>query len=304
MTARIPPLPALRAFAAFIRLGSVQAAAEALSLTPGAVGHQIRALEEVLQLPLLERQGRRMILTEHGLLYGYQIRQALDDIASATESTALKGRTRGSTRVVRVSLLPSWAQGWLLPRLPSFCRQFPQTRLVFHGSMDYVDLGAGTVDCAIRFGHGSWPDAVVRPLMGDRLMVLAAPKLLGKRPPQTVEQLLRLPLLQSQESWASWLSSLPAPLNDVQRPAARLEFTDSTHLLEAARLGLGIALSRRSIADSLLERGELVPAFDHDCPHASSYYALLPKTASPTEATEQFLGWLQTECARFFKRRA
>ena len=84
MNARIPPLPALRAFAAFIRLGSVQAAAEELSLTPGAVGHQIRALEEVLQLPLLERQGRRMILTEQGRLYGYQIRQALDDIASAT----------------------------------------------------------------------------------------------------------------------------------------------------------------------------------------------------------------------------
>ncbi len=135
--------------------------------------------------------------------------------------------------------------------------------------------------------------------MGDRLVVVASPRLLGKRPPRTVEQLLRLPLLQAQESGSTWLSTLPTHEQPVERARARLEFTDSTHLLEAARLGLGVALTRRSIADSLIAREELMPALAHECEHTSSYYALLPNSARPSEATEAFLSWLQYECARF-----
>lgn len=299
MSSRIPPLPALRAFAAFIRQGSIQAAAEELSLTAGAVSHQIRALEDFLNLPLLEKQGRQLLLTEKGRLYGYRIRQALDEISSATYSTAVKRKP--STPVVRLSALPSWAQGWLLPRLPTFCRRHPQIRLVIQGSMDYADLQTGTVDCAIRFGHGHWGDAVVQPLMSDQLIVVASPKFLGERPPQSVEQLLRLPLLESQESWSHWLSTLPEPPGPIQRPVARMEFTDSTHMLEAARLGLGIALSPRSIAESLLNRGELVKAFDHECPHTSGYYALLPPSGHPSEATQAFLTWLEEEGGRSMK---
>lgn len=299
MSSRIPPLPALRAFAAFIRQGSIQAAAEELSLTAGAVSHQIRALEDFLHLPLLEKQGRQLILTEQGRLYGYRIRQALDEISSATYSTAVQRKP--STPVVRLSVLPSWAQGWLLPRLPAFSRRHPQIRLVIQGSMDYADLQTGTVDCAIRFGHGHWVDAVVRPLMSDQLIVVASPKFLGKRQPQSVEQLLRLPLLESQESWSHWLSTLPEPPGQIQRPVARMEFTDSTHMLEAARLGLGIALSPHSIAESLLNRGELVKAFDHECPHTSGYYALLPPSGRPSEPTEAFLTWLQEEGGRYMR---
>ncbi len=127
MSKRIPPLPALRAFSAFIRLGSIQAAAEDLSLTAGAVSHQIRALEDFLQLTLLDRQGRRMSLTEQGRIYGYQVRQALEDLASATETTARRTHNRSRQSAVRVSVLPSCAQGWLLPRLGAFCRRHPRS---------------------------------------------------------------------------------------------------------------------------------------------------------------------------------
>ena len=92
------------------------AAADALSLTQGAVGHQIRALEDFVGQPLVSRQGRRMQLTEAGRIYGYQVRQALDDIAEATERLTL-GPERATAQAghVRVAVLPSFAQGWLLP---------------------------------------------------------------------------------------------------------------------------------------------------------------------------------------------
>lgn len=302
MNPRTPPLPALRAFAALVRLGSVNAAAEELNLTPGAVGHQIRALEDLLEVELVSRSGRQLALTEQGRMYGYQVRQALQDLAHATERVRTPSRSAQKEQVVRVAVLPSFAQGWLLPRLPRFAKLHPELRLVLHGSMAYEDLGTGQVDCAIRFGHGQWPDAAVRPLMPDRLLLVASPKLLGQRKPRTLAQVLRLPMLHSVESWASWLSSMDPPPVSLQRPAARMEFTDSTHLLEAVRLGLGVALTRRSIADHLLERGELVQAHPHECAHTSSYYALVPQSARPRTAVEQFLGWVQAECHRYVRQ--
>ena len=296
---RTPPLPALRAFAALVRLGSVSAAADELHLTAGAVGHQVRALEALLQVSLVEREGRQLRLTEQGRQYGYQVRQALQDLGEATERVRKLSRKSEAPSVVRVAVLPSFAQGWLVPRLTRFMRRHPDIRLVLQGTMDYADLETGRTDCAIRFGHGQWPDAVVRPLMPDRLLLVAAPALLRQRKEHTLAQLLRLPVLHSVENWAGWLSSMDGADMNLQRPAARMEFTDSTHLLEAARLGLGVALTRRSIADQLLARGELVQAFAHTCAHTSSYHALLPVKGRPQEATECFLGWLQEECQRF-----
>lgn len=304
MTTRTPPLPALRAFTALVRLGTIGAAAEELSVTQGAIAHQIRALESFLEVQLMERSGRRLTLTEQGRIYGYQVRQALDDIADATENTKRRSRAKKGEPVVRVAVLPSFAHGWLLPRLQDFCRLYPQVRLVFHGSMDYVDLNSGTVDCAIRFGHGNWSDAVIRHLMPDSLLLVAAPSLMGKRTITKLEQVMRMPLLHSIENWATWTKSMPDSDPIADRPRSRMEFTDSTHLLEAARLGLGVALTRRSIADNLLERGELIQAVKHECMHSSHYYALLPQATEVNESLEQFLGWLQVECARFTKVRS
>lgn len=299
---RTPPLPALRSFSALVRLGSISAAADELSLTRGAITHQIRALEKFLEIQLVERNSRQLVLTEQGRIYGYQVRQALDDIAAATAKLRKKRPQKRGEELIRVAILPSFAQGWLLPRLHHFCHLFPHVRLAFHASMEYVDINSGAVDCAIRFGHGNWPDMLVRPLMPDTLLLVASPQLLNPRVPATLEQVMKMPLLHAIENWSGWLSSMPGGLVHLRRPLTRMEFTDSTHLLEAARLGLGVALTRRSIADKLLSSGELVKALDHECEHASSYYALLPTTVEANESVAQFLAWLQTECSRFMRR--
>jgi hypothetical protein len=140
---------------------------------------------------------------------------------------------------------------------------------------------------------GRWPEAEVRPLMGDSLLLLAAPSLLGPEPPQTLQQVLQLPLLHASENWATWLADVPEAHSGVQRPASHMSFTDSTHLLEATRLGMGVALSRRSIADQLLQRRELVQAHAHECPHASAYCLLLPQVSGKHPARDAFADWLQ-----------
>lgn len=299
MNARTPPLPALRAFAAWVRLGSIQAAADELGLTAGAVSHQIRALEKFLDIALVERQGKKWRLTDSGRIYGYQVRQALQDIADVTERLRRRQPRRHTAQVLRVAVLPSFAQGWLLPRLADFMRWHPEVRLQLHSSMQYDDLAEGRVDCAIRFGHGQWPEVHSRLLMGDQLMLLASPQLLDAERPAHLQALLQLPLLHASENWSAWLAALPETDPQLQRPPTLMEFTDSTHLLEAARLGLGVALSRRSIADSLLQRRELVPAHPQLCAHSSSYHLLRPLQAPAHAACDAFADWLEGACARF-----
>jgi LysR family transcriptional regulator, glycine cleavage system transcriptional activator len=302
MHARTPPLPALRAFAAWVRLGTVQAAADELGLTAGAVSHQIRALETFLDIALVERQGKKWRLTDSGRIYGYQVRQALQDIADVTERLRRRRQHQPAPQTLRVAVLPSFAQGWLLPRLADFMRWHPEVRLQLHGSMQYDDLAEGRLDCAIRFGHGQWPEVHSRLLMGDQLMLLASPQLLADERPEGLKALLQLPLLHASENWSAWLASLPEADPQLQRPSPLMAFSDSTHLLEAARLGLGVALGRRSIADSLLRRRELVAAHPQLCAHSSSYYVLRPLQAAAHPAREAFVDWLEGACARFAAR--
>jgi len=296
-TPRTPPLPALRAFAAWVQLGSVPAVAQALSLTPGAVGHQIRALETHLGVALIEREGKKWVLTESGRIYGYQVRQALQDIAEVTERVQQRPRQNLAAEV-HVAVLPSLAQGWLLPRLPDFVRWHPALRVHLHSGMGYAPLGEGRWDCAIRFGHGQWPELQGQRLMGDRLMLLAQPQWLAQSGAHDLRSLLQLPLLQASENWSSWLADADPTLS---RPPPRLHTSDSTHLLQAAALGMGVALSRRSIADHLLTRGELVAAHPHQSVHASAYHVLWSPQRPPQGAVQAFIDWVLA-CGRRFEQ--
>lgn len=299
MPTQTPPLPALRSFAALVRLGSITAAAEELNLTQGAISHQIRSLEAFLDVPLVERSGRKLTLTDDGRIYGYQVRQALEDMASATERLKRRVRSDNAVTSLRVGVLPSFATGWLLPRLASFTSANRNVRLSLHASMALADFQGEAVDCAIRFGHGQWPDAQVHPLMHDRLVLVASPALCEKHHPATAAEALKLPLLHASESWSIWLASVSEHASALHRPASFMEFTDSTHMLDAARRGFGAALTRRSIADDLLAKGELVRVIDHECEHPSAYYVLSPRRATSSSALDQFLEWLQTEALRF-----
>ena len=302
MASTTPPLAALRSFASFVRLGSIAAAAEATNLTPGAIAHQIRALESHLTIALVDRTGRQLVLTPQGRAYGYKVRNALDEIAMASGVLQRPSTSKSAEAVVRVSALPSFANGWLLPRIAGFFRACPNVRLVIDGTMEYADLNGGVADCAIRFGQGAWPDTVVEPLMQDSLILVAAPTFLGETRLTNLSEVVGLPLLTSTESWTAWVADIAEPDSSHRHPSSLMEFTDSTHLVEAARLGLGLALTRRSIADNLIQRHELVKAFDHEREHNSSYYLVYPKAGEVSQPLAQFVSWLKVECDLYSAR--
>ncbi len=181
------------------------------------------------------RAGRSLVLTDEVQIYAYQIRQALGEIAGVTEKFLAKTKHPQLT----LSVLPSYGLFWLLPRLKGFMCAHPDLHLKLASTMEFVSFEQGLVDCAIRFGHGQWPDVHCEPLMADSLLVVAAANFNGGALPITPQAVLEQPLLHASESWPVWLSAAGI---EGQRPPATLEFTDSTLLLEAVRLGYGIAL--------------------------------------------------------------
>ncbi|MBW1245835.1 LysR substrate-binding domain-containing protein [Pseudomonas tolaasii] len=289
---KLPPLAALRAFEALARLGKVNLAALELHVTHSAVSHQIRSLEEYLDIALVTRHKRTLLLTEEGRVYAYQIRQALGEIAGVTEKLVAKARHPQLT----LSVLPSYAMYWLLPRLQGFMSAHPGFRLKLESSMEFASFEQGLIDCAIRFGHGQWADVQCEPLMADTLIVVAAPHFNAGVLPDTAHDILHQPLLHASESWPVWLSAAGV---EGQRPQASLEFTDSTQLLEAVRLGYGIALTRRSIAHSLIQRGDLVKLTDIEPAHSSRYYLVWPAGSQRSAQLNALQQWLKDEAEAF-----
>lgn len=292
MSNRLPPLPALKSFEALSRLGSVGAAAEELHVTHGAVSHQVRALEEHVGMQLLKRGSRQLALTEEGRIYAYQVRQALDDLEEATGRIMV----RSPDPLLTIAILPSFTALWLLPRLHGFIQRQPGMRLSLRASMAFADFESEPADCAIRFGHGQWPELHSERLMEEATLLVCAPGFRNGAVPATVEEALECPLLHASESWSTWLHAAGA---DELRPKALLEFTDSTHMIEAARLGLGIALTRRSLVHDLLRSGELVRVTDIEAQHQSSYYLVWPRKNHRIYEIQVFLQWIKTEIERY-----
>jgi LysR family glycine cleavage system transcriptional activator len=278
---RLPPLPALRAFAAVARLGNVSLAADELNVTYGAISHQIRALEEHLQAVLVVRAGRKITLTDAGRIYAYQIRQALEEMLAATERVV----TQLQSQQLVLSILPSFALYWLMPRLADFVAHHPGLRLSLSASMSFIDFDEDPADCAIRFGHGQWANLRCEHLMGDSLLLVAAPTF----KPMDVVTALSQPLLHASESWSLWLS---AAGHETSSPAAAIEFTDSSHMLDAARRGLGVALTRRSIAQSLIDSGDLQQVTDIEVVHPSSYFLVWPRRSHQNKNLLSLKKWL------------
>jgi len=294
MTERIPPLAALRAFITVARLGSLSAAAKALHLTHGAVSHQIRAIEDMLGQDLLVRQGRGVALTDAGRRYAYQVRPLLDELAQA--STQVRASQTHSSLVL--SVLPSWAMHWLLPRLSDWTHQQPHIHLSLRAGLLFTDLDSTRIDAAVRFGHGQWPNVQVQHLMGDALVVVAAPRLWPPTRKGQLKDWRQLPCMHAGESWAHWMGVAGL---DADVTSASLHFTDSTHLLEAARLGHGVALTRRSIANSLLAQGELVLVSPVQAPHPDAYHIVWPHSATVNPALRLFRDWLSVQVKQYEK---
>jgi LysR family glycine cleavage system transcriptional activator len=287
------PLGALRVFEAVATHLSFSAAAEALNVTPAAVSQQIKALEGYIQVPLFRRNGRRVEITDEGLEFLPAVRAGLEKLEFALQQ--IKQYRRAGP--LQITMLASFLQIWLLPRIRSFRRKYPNIDLRFHTSRELVDFSRTGHHVAIRFGRGNYPNLHTEKILDDWLVPVASPDLIKQY--GMIERgtnLGKYPLLESgDEPWsvwsqtdeeAAWLSRAPS-------------IEDSAGLLAAAEEGLGYALARWTLVTRALQKGTLRLAGKGALPYGSAYYFVCPKNFLTLPKVAQFREWLLATAGDF-----
>jgi LysR family glycine cleavage system transcriptional activator len=293
MARRFPPLSALRPFEAAARLESFSRAAEELALTHGAVSHQVRALEEHVGAPLFARHGKRVTLTPAGRAYAERVRSALEEIAHASEQL----RQRRDDRLT-VSVLPSFASRWLMPRLIRFMDAHPKIEVNVIASTELANFREDEIDVAIRFGVGPWPPHACEVFLEDEYFVVASPALAAKAKLKAPRDLLKARIIrEDRDYWKQWFDAAGVPIEEVRAARGPL-FNDSTYALQAAARGEGIALARRSIVTEDLERGVLKRLFELRVPSRERYWFVSPKESAETPKVKAFRKWVKEELGR------
>ena len=292
MARRLPPLSALRPFEAAARLESFSRAAEELSLTHGAVSRQVRALEDHVGVQLFARHGKRVALTPAGRAFAERVRNALQEILQAAEAL---GDTRRDHRLT-VSVLPSFASRWLMPRLIRFMDAHPEIEVSVMATTVLANFTADdAVDIAIRFGRGPWPGLVCEAFLDDEWFPVASPKMIRGKPPKEPKDLLRMRLMrEDRDAWQFWFAAAGVTLDE---PLSGPFFNDSTYSLQAAARGEGVALARRSIVGEDLERGTLKRLFKLSVPTRERYWFVSPKAIAQAPRVKAFRDWVKAELA-------
>ena len=292
MALRLPPMQALRAFEAAAREQSLTRAATALHLTHGAISHQIKALEEDLGVRLVERAGRGIRLTDDGERFAQRVRGVLSDLAAAVRELV----ERSNPRQLRISVTPSFAARWLLPRMARFTAAHPDIDLDVRASSAFVDFTRDDADLAIRYGFGGWPGITSEHLLDERFYPVCSPRLAGGKLPKRPADLARFTLLRSDDEF--WLPWFKAAGLTWPEPARGTMFNDTAHLMQAAVEGQGIALARTSLLGNDIRNGLLVRLFDVEVPSERSYYFAHPPRVAGAPKIALFREWLRAEVAR------
>lgn len=296
---KLPPLNALRVFEAAARHLSFTKAAEELHVTPGAVSQQIKSLEDFLETPVFRRERRALLLTDEAQASLPVLRDGFDKLLEAAE--ILAARTDGG--VLKVSVAPSFASKWLVPRLDSFQTAHPEIDVWVSADMDVVDFAANEVDLAIRYGAGDYPGLAVKHLLEEKIIPVCAPSLITSPDPLNApadlsnHTLLHDSGIDKDEScptWPMWLKAAGVTHDGVERG---LKFNQSSLVIEAAVAGKGVALAKAAIALSDLQAGRLVIPFDVTTPTDFSYYIVHPPSKSSSPSVQAFTKWLQEEAA-------
>jgi LysR family glycine cleavage system transcriptional activator len=291
--ARIP-LTTLPTFRAVARAASVRAAADELHLTHSAVSQQIRLLEEQLGFELFDRRGRRIALNAAGAALLRAVEPALAQIDDGVR--AAQAAAEGAAHLVRVTLLPSFAQRWLLPRMTQWRARHPDIVLQLEASQGLVDLQRDGLHCALRQGAGRWPGLVAEQLAQSPLITLGAPqaalRLRGRGPEALAEE----PLLGAAKYWDRWFAQ--AGLKIATRPVA--SFNDAGLMLQATEQGLGITLARELLAADALTEGRLVRLADAVLKDndIDAYWIAYPPALADWPPLTTFRRWLHEQMAQ------
>lgn len=298
---RLPPLNALRAFEAAARLRSFARAADELAVTPTAISHQIKGLEDTLGVELFVRLPRGLRLTPAGANYLPELTRGFDALARAGDR--LTGS--GMTGVMKISTMASLAHCWLVPRLITFHRRYPGLTLVVNATTRLVDFMREEVDVAIRYGKGGYPALRTVKIMEEEVFPVASPALLERGPAlDDWPDLARHVLLHDNgtfetEPWLNWQVWLRRAGADQLVDATRgIEYDNSAMLVDAAVRGHGVALGRSVLVAEHLREGRLVALFNTRRPADYAYFAVAPEPTADQPRVQAFISWLKEEAER------
>lgn len=283
-----PPLHALQGFVAAARLGNLSRAAESLNLTVSALSHQMRGLEQRLGYPLLIRHARGVGTTPEGQRLLEQLAPHLDAIAQAFQPFAAR-----RDDVLTLSITPSMASAWLVPRLGDFLAAHPKIEINLLSSAQLVDFERQLqVDAALRVGSGQWPGLTAEPLFDEWLVPMASPALVRKMGGKRARPLSEWPLLGDPDGeWERWFAlARQAP---PERYVASFDDSESHH--RAALDGVGVALGRVTRARLLVDSGQLVALSPHRLQTPWSHYLVYPPRSAGHGGFLAFRQWLQQQ---------
>ena len=256
MTVRIPPIQCLLSFEALARLRSVTQTAEELFVTPSAVSHRIKQLEQMVGTPLFGRSD--FSLTVEGSEYLAHVREGLSNLQRFPGQTPSLGRSK-----LRLAAPPTFARTILLPRLGQFHEAYPEIDVTIQVSIPLLDVVAEDADLIVRFGTGRYADLESVCLFKDEIMPMASPLYVRDHGPfETIDDFRAAKLLRSPlEPWRTWFS---AQNLDWPEPVEGSQFNDMGLLCDAAATGMGVALVRLKLAAPWIEQGTLVRLCNED----------------------------------------
>lgn len=286
----LPPLNALRAFDAVAKNGGVAIAARALFVTHGAVSKQIRLLEDHLGVRLFDRKGRGLVLTDAGRRLADSTARVFDDLArTVREVRAVDRRTK-----LTISVVPSFAARWLVPRLHRFHQIHPDLDLYINATMELADLQGGKIDVAVRYGKGHWPDLYAEKLLAPQYVPVASPRLVTA-PLDHPDQLSQFRLIHddSHELWSRWTQMVDTLTVDAR---AGVVFDDFNVVLEAVLQGQGVALANKEFVQRDLDEGRLIQLLPQALCEAGFFFVCLTRRLSEP-MIQDFRSWLVGEMA-------
>ena len=287
---RIPSLSALRAFEAVLRTGGISRAAAELNVTHAAISQHVRALENELGLPLVQRNGAGTQGTPEGEDFGRSLSAAFAMVSDSVEEL----RAANSPSRLTISTTPAFAESWLMPRLGSFWAKHPSIQLNLIPSKVLTDFRTDRVDLAVRYGAGKWPGLISEHLFDAAFVVVATPDLVKKHHLSTTADFSGLPWLfeagqAEQFSWAVELGLDPTK-------ASIQEFSTNTLVLAATRSGYGVSVQSSTLIRDDLDAGTLEILASE--PSSSLGYHIVRLTKALRVDAQSFVSWLNNEIVK------
>ncbi|MES2183263.1 MAG: LysR substrate-binding domain-containing protein [Pseudomonadota bacterium] len=289
MTVRLPPIQCLLTFEALARLRSVSQAAEELCVTPSAVSHRVRQLEQILGTKLFGRAD--FSLTTDGSEYLAHVREGIAVLSRFPSTQATSGR-----RKLRVAVTPTFARAILIPRLRQFTEAYPEIDLALQVSIPLLDVVAEDADLMVRFGTGRYADVEHVLLTEDVVTPMASPGYLREHGPfDTAEDLERATLLRSPlDPWRTWFAAHGL---DWPEPVDGSSFNDVGLACDAAAQGLGVALVRLKLGAPWLDNGSLERLFSQNVPSPHAHHLCWRTGTMDRWECAAFAEWLRKSLA-------